>query len=79
MPTCNVDMWMNGVILTGVGSGLLIVSAILKSAMKSIKAEYRFSEKIEIQAKSMEIDTDIENNPVHKVRKRIDNKSKYEF
>jgi hypothetical protein len=48
MPVCNVDMWFNGVILTSVGSAILIMSIILKNTTKSIQLEYRHSEKIEI-------------------------------
>lgn len=62
MPTCNVDMWVNGVILTSVGSGLLIVSAILRGAMKSVKDEYKYSDRIEMKEKL--INNDIEQNDV---------------
>jgi hypothetical protein len=54
MTVCNIDMWINGVILSSVGSGLLLVSFILKTVTKSIKEEYRYSDRIEMKAKMME-------------------------
>lgn len=51
MTVCNVDMWLNGVILTSVGSSLLMVSIILKSAMKTVQAEFRMKDKLDIASK----------------------------
>lgn len=77
MTVCNLDMWLNGVILTSIGSGLLVTAMIIKTAMKSTQEGKKYADQIDTKLKMM-AEPDIENsvdNPVVKkntvVRARV--------
>lgn len=49
--SCNVDLWMNGVILSSVGSGLIITALVMKNAMKHVQKEKDTKSTVNIKAK----------------------------
>ena len=49
--SCNVDLWMNGVILSSVGSGLIITALVMKNAMKHVQKEKDTKDTVNIKAK----------------------------
>ena len=61
MSVCNLDMWLNGVILTSIGSGLLVTAIVIKTAMKSTQEEKKYADQIDTKLKTME-QADIENS-----------------
>lgn len=67
MTVCNLDMWLNGVILTSIGSGLFVTAIVIKTAMKSIQEENKYADQIDTKLKIME-QPDIENSVEKKER-----------
>lgn len=61
MTVCNLDMWLNGVILTSIGSGLFVTAIIIKTAMKSMQEENKYADQIDTKLKMM-AEPDIENS-----------------
>jgi len=61
MTVCNLDMWLNGVILTSIGSGLLVTAMIIKTAMKSTQEEKKYADQIDTKLKLV-AESDIENS-----------------
>jgi hypothetical protein len=61
MTVCNLDMWLNGVILTSIGSGLLVTAMIIKTSMKSTQEEKKYADQIDTKLKLM-AESDIENS-----------------
>ena len=49
--SCNVDLWMNGVILSSVGSGLIITALVMKNSMKHVQKEKDTKSTVDIKAK----------------------------
>lgn len=49
--SCNVDLWMNGVILSSVGSGLIITALVMKNSMKHVQKEQNTENTVNIKAK----------------------------
>lgn len=49
--SCNVDLWMNGVILSSVGSGLIITALVMKNSMKHVQKEKDTKSTVNIKAK----------------------------
>jgi len=54
-------MWLNGVILTSIGSGLLVTAMIIKTAMKSTQEEKKYADQIDTKLKLI-AESDIENS-----------------
>jgi len=54
-------MWLNGVILTSIGSGLLVTAMIIKTAMKSTQEGEKYADQIDTKLKMM-AEPDIENS-----------------
>ena len=48
--SCNVNLWFNGVLLTSIGSGLLITAYVMKSSMKHAQKEQKADEEVNIKA-----------------------------
>ena len=48
--SCNVNLWFNGVLLTSIGSGLLITAYVMKSSMKHVQKEQKADEEVNIKA-----------------------------
>lgn len=75
MVVCNMSMWINGVILTSIGSGLLFTAIVLKSSLRYVQEEMKFTEQVDIgiKLKSSELPEEVERLPIVRVhRKRID-------
>ena len=60
MTVCNLDMWLNGVILTSIGSGLFVTAIMIKTAMKGTQEEKKYADQVDTKLKMM-AETDIEN------------------
>ena len=70
-------MWINGVILTSIGSGLLFTAVVLKASLRYVQEETKFAEQVDIGIKLNSVtaarkEVLPEALPTTRVRKRID-------